>query len=68
MKGSVLKTMKHLGFLPKDVPAGTSKLAYYTRAGFEKVMGTLSVPLAPCRSTSKLANNPPQAIIERHNL
>jgi uptake hydrogenase small subunit len=35
----VFKTLKYLGFLPQDVPAGTSKLAYYTRAGFEKVMG-----------------------------
>ncbi|MDV7403170.1 hydrogenase, partial [Arthrospira platensis SPKY1] len=34
MKGSVFKTMKYLGFLPKDVPAGTNKLAYYARAGF----------------------------------
>ena len=41
VKGSVFKTMKYLGFLPKDVPAGTNKLAYYTRAGFEKVMGTV---------------------------
>ena len=31
--------MKYLGFLPKDVPTGTNKLAYYSRAGFEKVMG-----------------------------
>ena len=40
-KGSVLKTMKTLGFLPKHVPAGTSKLAYYMRAGFEKTMGAI---------------------------
>ena len=39
VKGSVFKTMKYLGFLPKDVPVGTNKLAYYSRAGFEKVMG-----------------------------
>jgi uptake hydrogenase small subunit len=39
VKGSVFKSLKYLGFLPQDVPAGTSKLAYYTRAGFEKVLG-----------------------------
>ena len=41
VKGSVFKTMKYLGFLPKDVPTGNSRLAYYTRAGFEKVMGSI---------------------------
>ncbi|MCU0353687.1 MAG: hydrogenase [Cytophagales bacterium] len=41
VKGSVFKTLHYLGFLPRDVPAGTSKLAYYTRAGFEKAMGTV---------------------------
>jgi hydrogenase small subunit len=40
-KGSVFKTLKYLGFLPQDTPAGTNKLAYYSRAGFEKVMGSL---------------------------
>lgn len=40
MKGSVLKTMKHLGVFPKEVPEGTSKLAYYLEAGFQKVMPT----------------------------
>ena len=40
MKGSVLKTMKHLGVFPKEVPTGTSKLAYYMEAGFHKVMPT----------------------------
>lgn len=37
-KGSVFKTLKYLGFLPQDVPAGNSKLGYYLRAGFEKTM------------------------------
>lgn len=33
VKGSVFKTMKYLGFLPKDVPTGTSRLGYYASAG-----------------------------------
>ncbi|WP_375448049.1 hydrogenase [uncultured Fibrella sp.] len=37
-KGSIFKTMHYLGFLPKEVPVGTSKLGYYLRAGFEKVV------------------------------
>lgn len=37
-KGTVLKTMKYLGVFPKEVPTGQSKLMYYARAGFEKVM------------------------------
>tara|TARA_R110000737_G_scaffold332670_3_gene349713 strand:- start:692 stop:841 length:150 start_codon:yes stop_codon:yes gene_type:complete len=40
MKGSVLKTMKHLGVFPKEVPTGRNKLAYYMEAGFQKVMPT----------------------------
>lgn len=40
-KGSVLKTMKYLGFLPKEVPSGSNKMIYYTRAGFEKAMSTV---------------------------
>ncbi len=37
-KGSVFKTMKYLGIFPKEVPEGESKLAYYMKAGFHKVM------------------------------
>jgi hydrogenase small subunit len=33
VKGSVFKTMKYLGFLPKDVPTGTSRLGYYASSG-----------------------------------
>lgn len=40
-KGSVFKSLKYLGFLPKDVPTGVSRLGYYTRAGVEKVMGKM---------------------------
>ena len=40
MKGSVFKTMKHLGVFPKEVPTGTSKLAYYIEAGFQKITPT----------------------------
>lgn len=36
-KGSVLKTMKYLGFLPKEVPQGDSKLLYYFKAGVAKM-------------------------------
>jgi hydrogenase small subunit len=41
VKGSVFKTLKYLGFLPQDVPTGVSRLGYYTRAGVEKVMGSI---------------------------
>ncbi len=37
-KGSVFNTMKYLGLLPKEVPTGRNKLAYYLEAGFQKVM------------------------------
>ena len=37
-KGSVFKTMKYLGFLPKEVPEGESKLGYYIKAGMHKVL------------------------------
>ena len=30
-KGSIFKTMKYLGFLPQEMPAGTSRLGYYTQ-------------------------------------
>ena len=30
--------MKYLGVLPKEVPTGRTKLAYYLEAGFQKVM------------------------------
>ncbi|MEM6783810.1 MAG: hydrogenase [Bacteroidota bacterium] len=35
-KGSVLKTPKHFGLLPKDVPTGENKLVYYFKAGMTK--------------------------------
>jgi len=31
-KGSIFKTMKYLGFHPQEMPAGTSRLGYYTQA------------------------------------
>ncbi len=40
VKGSVFNTMKYLGVFPKDVPTGQSKLMYYARAGWEKVLPT----------------------------
>jgi len=55
-KGSVFKTLKYLGFLPHDVPAGTSKLGYYMRAGFEKAMSQVDKTLGvefETRETSK---------------
>jgi hydrogenase small subunit len=36
----VLKTMKHMGILPKEVPTGRTKLAYYMEAGFQKILPT----------------------------
>ncbi len=33
-KGSVFKTMKYLGYLPKELPEGESKLAYFFKRGF----------------------------------
>jgi hydrogenase small subunit len=45
--------MKYLGFLPKDVPAGNSKLGYYMRAGFEKTMHTLEVAAGISKSHSE---------------
>ncbi len=39
-KGSIFKTMKYLGFLPKDIPIGDNALQYYFKAGIGKVIGT----------------------------
>jgi len=39
-KGSVFKTMKYLGVLPKEVPEGESKLGYYFKAGMHKILPT----------------------------
>ncbi len=39
-KGSVFKTMKYLGVLPKEVPTGDSKLGYYFKASAAKVFGS----------------------------
>lgn len=41
VKGSIFKTMHYLGFLPKEVPEGNSKLGYYMRAGFEKTISVV---------------------------
>jgi hydrogenase small subunit len=40
MKGSIFKTMKYLGFLPKEVPVGDNKLTYYFKAGVGKIIGS----------------------------
>jgi hydrogenase small subunit len=37
-KGSIFKTMKYLGFLPKEVPKGENKLMYYLKSGVQKVL------------------------------
>lgn len=37
VNGSVFKTMKYLGFLPQEVPTGSSYLGYVVRAGLEKM-------------------------------
>ena len=39
-KGSVFNTMKYLGVFPQEVPTGQSKLMYYARAGWEKILPT----------------------------
>jgi len=39
-KGSVFKTMKYLGFLPREVPEGESKLMYWFKAGVGKFSPT----------------------------
>lgn len=44
-KGSIFKTMKYLGFLPQNLPAGSSRLGYYTHAGVEKVLGAVGKAL-----------------------
>ena len=38
VKGSVFKSMKYLGFLPKEVPTGETKLGYYFKAGMHKIL------------------------------
>ncbi len=38
VKGSVFKTLKYLGFLPQDLPPGTSRLGYYAQSGARKVL------------------------------
>lgn len=40
VKGSVFRTMRYLGFLPREVPEGQSKMLYYVRAGWEKILPT----------------------------
>ncbi|MBP6812328.1 MAG: hypothetical protein KA138_12450 [Saprospiraceae bacterium] len=45
VKGSLFKTLKYLGFLPKDVPAGTSRLSYYAIASADKVLGAVEKTL-----------------------
>ena len=37
-KGSVFKTMKYLGILPKEVPAGESKLMYYFKSAVNRAL------------------------------
>lgn len=40
VKGSVFKTMKYLGFIPKEVPHGESKIGYMMKAGVAKILPT----------------------------
>lgn len=37
-KGSVFKTMKYLGYFPKDTPTGENKLTYYFKSGLRKAL------------------------------
>ncbi|MCC6281148.1 MAG: hydrogenase [Saprospiraceae bacterium] len=55
-KGSIFKTMKYLGFLPQNLPAGSSRLGYYTHTAAEKVLGGIEKVLGSeqnYRETSK---------------
>lgn len=54
VKGSVFRSLKHLGFLPEDTPTGTSKVGYYLRAGFEKTMGGIERALGGERQVGKI--------------
>lgn len=45
VKGSIFKTMKYLGFLPQNLPAGSSRLGYYAKAGAEKAFGAIEKAL-----------------------
>lgn len=38
VKGSVFKTLKYLGFLPREVPEGEHQLIYYFKAGMGKLI------------------------------
>lgn len=40
VKGSVFKSLKYAGILPRDVPTGEGRLKYYLRAGWEKMLPT----------------------------
>lgn len=42
-KGSIFKTMKYLGGLPKEVPTGQHRLAYYLRTAFNKTLSNKEV-------------------------
>ncbi len=39
-KGSIFKTMKYLGYLPKETPPGQHKLLYYFKAGIHATIGS----------------------------
>ena len=39
-KGSIFKTFKYLGFLPKEVAVGENKLSHYFKSGVGKIIGT----------------------------
>lgn len=40
-KGSIFKTMKYLGFLPQNVPAGNSRIGYYAQTSVEKAVSAV---------------------------
>lgn len=49
-KGSVFKTMKYLGYLPQDLPTGSSRLGYYAQAGAGKILRTVEKTLGISQS------------------
>lgn len=47
-KGSIFKTMKYLGYLPKEIPEGDNKLMYYFKSSLDKIL-----PPSTKKETSK---------------
>lgn len=44
-KGSIFKTMKYLGFVPREIPDGASRLGYYTKTSATRALGVIEKTL-----------------------